>query len=60
MNAAILTAVTIGLVAWVISPILRRPAGSSAPDGPPRCVNCGPRPEGDARFCSNCGAPTTR
>lgn len=21
------------------------------------CPNCGPRPEADARFCSNCGSP---
>jgi hypothetical protein len=23
----------------------------------PRCTTCGQRPEPDARFCSNCGAP---
>ncbi len=25
--------------------------------GSKACANCGPRPEGDAAFCSNCGAP---
>jgi hypothetical protein len=60
VNAAILAAVTIGLVAWVITPIVRRAAVSTSPGGAPRCVNCGPRPEGDARYCSNCGAPTAR
>lgn len=28
-------------------------AGDSGPDS---CPNCGPRPEADAEFCSNCGA----
>jgi hypothetical protein len=25
--------------------------------GKPTCPTCGPRPESDALFCSNCGAP---
>lgn len=25
--------------------------------GRPNCPNCGPRPETDASFCSNCGLP---
>jgi hypothetical protein len=25
-------------------------------NGSPACPNCGPRPESDATFCSNCGA----
>jgi hypothetical protein len=25
--------------------------------GTPVCITCGPRPESDAVFCSNCGAP---
>jgi hypothetical protein len=25
--------------------------------GAPACARCGPRPEHDALFCSNCGAP---
>jgi hypothetical protein len=26
-------------------------------EGRPGCPNCGPRPEADAAFCSNCGLP---
>ncbi|MDP9178617.1 MAG: hypothetical protein M3O61_13125 [Gemmatimonadota bacterium] len=25
--------------------------------GGPVCITCGPRPEGDALYCSNCGTP---
>lgn len=28
--------------------------------GSPICDNCGPRPEADAEFCSNCGNPVSR
>ncbi len=28
--------------------------------GSPVCDVCGPRPEGDAEFCSNCGRPVSR
>ena len=31
--------------------LVAMPAG-----GAPVCEKCGPRPEGDAKFCSNCGA----
>ena len=45
------------LALWVVAPVVwatraPRDVGSSA------CPNCGPRPESDARFCSNCGVPT--
>ena len=44
--------IALALTAWVLHPIL---------EGARRarrriCPNCGPRPESDARFCSNCGA----
>lgn len=45
-------AIAIALTAWVLQPVVagaRRPRVRT-------CPNCGPRPEGDARFCSNCGA----
>jgi Double zinc ribbon len=32
-----------------------RSAATSAPAGAPSCSVCGPRPEADAVFCSNCG-----
>jgi Double zinc ribbon len=32
-----------------------RSAQTSAPPGAPSCSTCGPRPEGDAVFCSSCG-----
>jgi hypothetical protein len=32
-----------------------RSAAVSAPPGAPACPVCGPRPEGDAVFCSTCG-----
>jgi hypothetical protein len=32
-----------------------RSAQTSAPPGAPSCPACGPRPEGDAVFCSSCG-----
>ena len=46
-----------GLALWVVAPVVwaAREPGS----GLPSCPNCGPRPESDARFCSNCGAATT-
>lgn len=31
-------------------------AAASAPPGAPACPSCGPRPEGDAVYCSTCGA----
>jgi len=38
---------------WVVAPVVWPAAvrGAGAV-----CRNCGPRPEADARFCSNCGA----
>lgn len=32
-----------------------RSAAATAPPGTPNCPACGPRPEGDALFCSSCG-----
>lgn len=32
-----------------------RSAAATAPPGAPSCPSCGPRPEGDAVFCSTCG-----
>jgi hypothetical protein len=32
-----------------------RTAATAAPAGTPVCAECGPRPEPDAVFCSNCG-----
>lgn len=34
---------------------LLRSASTSDSLPPPPCPSCGPRPEADARFCSNCG-----
>lgn len=45
-------AIALALTAWVLLPLI--PRGKRARVR--TCPNCGPRPEGDARFCSNCGA----
>lgn len=34
----------------------RRAVDAMRAEGSSFCPNCGPRPEKDARFCSNCGA----
>ncbi len=44
------------LAFWVVAPVLIAPR----PVAGPVCPNCGPRPEADARFCSNCGAAILR
>lgn len=44
------------LALWVAAPLIWRPAEARVPV----CPNCGPRPETDARFCSNCGAEIPR
>ncbi len=49
-------AIALGAAAWVLQPMLF--GGGSGP--PADCPTCGPRPELDARFCSNCGAPLPR
>lgn len=52
MITALGYAVVLGLTVWMLAPIVSQQAA-------PRtrvCPNCGPRPETDARFCSNCGA----
>lgn len=48
------------LVAWVLWPIIRgnRPGPPALTGSAPACPRCGPRLEADARFCSECGAPT--
>jgi hypothetical protein len=48
--------VALGVAAWVVAPLIwPAPAGSRA-----SCPTCGPRPEADARFCSNCGEENAR
>lgn len=42
------------LALWVVAPVVW-PASTPGHDAV--CRNCGQRPEADARFCSNCGAP---
>ena len=44
--------IALALTAWVLQPVVAGARASRART----CPNCGPRPEGDARFCSNCGA----
>lgn len=60
MTNVALVSVAAAIVAWVMWPIVRsvRTPAQSLGVGP-RCPNCGPRPEGDAKFCSTCGARTT-
>ena len=43
------------LALWVLAPVIW-PARAPVPAGGVACPTCGPRPEADARFCSNCGA----
>ncbi|MFI5311261.1 MAG: hypothetical protein ACHQQ3_08525 [Gemmatimonadales bacterium] len=40
---------------WVLWPLLRTPLRPSV-----SCTICGPRPEADAAFCSNCGRSLAR
>jgi hypothetical protein len=51
-------AITLGATWWVLRPALD-PARPARP-APRACPKCGPRPERDARFCSNCGAALGR
>lgn len=60
MTAVLPVFIAIALVTWVLWPIVKGRAPAARGAGEPTCPNCGPRPEGDARFCSNCGAATTR
>lgn len=57
MTPLLLVGLTALVVFWVLRPILV--AERPAPTGP-TCPSCGPRPEADARFCSNCGRPISR
>ncbi len=62
MTPALLAAFAIVLVGWVLKPII---ASRPLPAGPvssatPQCPRCGPRPEAEARYCSECGSPTSR
>jgi hypothetical protein len=46
------------LALWVMAPVIW-PAVTGPvhlPAGARECPNCGPRPEDDAKFCSNCGS----
>jgi ribosomal protein S27AE len=53
MTALLLgTALAVASLCYVLYPLYRD--GISA--GPRVCERCGPRPEKDAKFCSNCGA----
>ncbi len=70
------TALAIGALAVVLYPLFFPPGESApvvppAADsvetalrafraGRPECPDCGPRPEADALYCSNCGRPLTR
>jgi transposase len=43
--------ISLGATLWVLQPVIAR-----APRATSRmCPTCGPRPESDARYCSNCG-----
>ncbi|HET7632746.1 MAG TPA: hypothetical protein VFK16_10575 [Gemmatimonadaceae bacterium] len=46
----------LALLAYVLWPLLPARGGAVAGE----CPVCGPRPEQDARFCSNCGRPLSR
>lgn len=49
-------ALSLGLAAWVLQPIIRgASAGSRSPNV--ACPGCGEPLEPDARFCSSCGTP---
>lgn len=37
------------------APVAAAPVAAAPKGGAVRCPTCGPRPESDARFCSNCG-----
>lgn len=44
------TVLALAVLSYVLYPLFK--------GGPPAvCSNCGPRPERNAVFCSNCGAP---
>lgn len=75
MTALLLgTAIAVASLCYVLYPLyrdgvstvprasaVRRTPENPAVDagGAPVCEKCGPRPEGDAKFCSNCGAALT-
>ncbi len=61
MTPALLVAFAVVLVGWVLRPIIVARPLPSAPtgDAAPRCPRCGPRPEADARSCSECGSRTS-
>lgn len=55
MTALLLgTAIAVASLCYVLYPLYRD--GVSTAGGAPVCEKCGPRPEGNAKFCSNCGA----
>lgn len=62
MTPALLAAFAIAIVGWVLKPIASAqplPPQATEADSPV-CPRCGLRPEGDARYCSECGARTSR
>lgn len=53
----------LALAFWVVAPLVGFAQASMAASiaaGEAICPTCGPRPESDAHFCSNCGAGTGR
>ena len=62
MTPALLAAFAVALVGWVLKPIIASRSLPAVPisTGTPRCPRCGPRPEEDARYCSECGSRTSR
>ena len=49
------------LVTWVLWPLVRGGGGASGrahsnERASPACGQCGPRPQANARYCSECGA----
>lgn len=51
------TLLALGALSFVLYPLFMSgpPAASPPLEGSPVCATCGPRPESDALFCSNCG-----
>lgn len=56
---AVAAMLALGSLAWVLAPLLTSRGGIRVRAPRTVCPTCGPRPETDAEYCSNCGRPLT-